>query len=134
MVKLPILDNAHHGSSHAHIDGLSNLREEFLLDLKSPLPDAPATIHQEDQVHCTLCRTCHSKDVSEEEANKLYIVFPSNFSLLFRRKINTFLLTQHLALFLMSASYRNIECLFLPGSPCDTGSGTRGTGFCSLTL
>lgn len=62
-VRLPVLDDAHHGSSHTHVDGLSHLRQEVLLDLKAPLPDAPAPIHEEDQVHLTICknRTRHSR-------------------------------------------------------------------------
>lgn len=55
-VRLPILDDAHHGTSHAYIDGLSHLSQEILLDLKTPLPNAPAAIHQEGQVHLTICR------------------------------------------------------------------------------
>lgn len=49
------MDDAHHGSSHADIDGLSHCRQEVLLDLEAPLPDAPAAVHQEDQVDFTLC-------------------------------------------------------------------------------
>lgn len=56
-LKLPVLDDAHHWSSHTHIDGLSHLRQEVLLNLKAPLPNAPASIHQEGQVHLTVCRT-----------------------------------------------------------------------------
>lgn len=52
-VRLPVLDEAHHGSGHTHVDGLSHLRQEVLLDLKAPLPNTPASIHQEDQVHFT---------------------------------------------------------------------------------
>lgn len=59
MARLPVLDDAHHGSSHAHVKGLSHLRQEVLLDLKAPLSDAPAPIHQEDQVDFTLCRIFH---------------------------------------------------------------------------
>ena len=54
--RLPVLDEAHHGSIYAHVDGLSHLSQEVLLDLKTPLPDAPAAVHQEDQVHLTVCR------------------------------------------------------------------------------
>lgn len=56
MVRLPVLDEAHHGSGHSHVDGLSHLRQEVLLDLKAPLPNAPAPIHQEGQVHLTICK------------------------------------------------------------------------------
>lgn len=58
-MRLPILDDAHHGSSHTHVDGLSHLRQEVFLDPKAPLPNAPASIHQEGQVHFTVCRTSH---------------------------------------------------------------------------
>lgn len=54
-VRLPVLDDAHHGSGHTHVDGLSHVRQEVLLDFKAPLPDAPAPVHQEGQVHLTVC-------------------------------------------------------------------------------
>lgn len=62
-VRLPILDDAHHGSSYTHVDGLSHLRQEVLLDLKAPLPDAPAAIHQEGQVHLTVCTNTKHRNV-----------------------------------------------------------------------
>lgn len=54
------MDDAHHGSVHAHVDGLSHLRQEVLLDLKAPLPNAPAAIHQEGHVHLAICKKGYS--------------------------------------------------------------------------
>lgn len=55
-MRLPILDDAHHWSGQTHIDGLSHFRQEVLLDLKAPLSNAPAPIHQEGQVHFTISK------------------------------------------------------------------------------
>lgn len=45
--RLPVLDDAHHGSSHAHVDDLCHLSQEVFLDLETALPNAPAAIHEE---------------------------------------------------------------------------------------
>lgn len=52
--RLPVLDDAHHGSGYTHVDDLSHLGQEVLLDLKAPLANAPAPVHQEGQVHLTI--------------------------------------------------------------------------------
>lgn len=51
---LPILDDAHHWSSHAYVDDLSHLSQKVLLDLKTTLPNAPAAIHQEGKINLTI--------------------------------------------------------------------------------
>lgn len=53
----PVLDDAHHGPSQAHVDGLGHLPQKVLLDLEAALPNAPAAIHQEGDVHLAVCRT-----------------------------------------------------------------------------
>lgn len=51
------MDDAHHGSSHAHVDDLSHLRQKIFLNLKTALPDAPAAIHQERKIDLTVWKT-----------------------------------------------------------------------------
>lgn len=70
-MRLPVLDDAHHGSSHTHADDLSHLRQEVLLDLKAPLPDAPAPVHQEGEVHhavykISVCDIRHNFDAMQQ--------------------------------------------------------------------
>lgn len=47
---LPVLNDAHQGTSAADAKGLSHVTEELLLELKAALTDAPAPIHQEGQI------------------------------------------------------------------------------------
>ena len=80
------MDDPHHGPSYAHVDGLGHLRQEVLLDLKAPFPDAPASIHQESQVHLTVCRTRREL----EQMFKLSSIF-SKFEALKFHEIHLFL-------------------------------------------
>lgn len=52
---LPVLDDPHHWAIHAYIHDLGNLSQEIFLDLKTTLSDAPAAIHEEGDVHFTVC-------------------------------------------------------------------------------
>lgn len=74
-MNIPVLDDAHHGSGDAHIDRLSHLGQEVLLNLETPLPDAPASVHQEGQVHLTVCTTYHRNDNKNETESTFIELF-----------------------------------------------------------
>lgn len=51
----PVLDDSHHGPGDTHVDGLGHIRQEVFLDFEAPLANAPASVHQEGQVHFAVC-------------------------------------------------------------------------------
>lgn len=48
---LPVLNDAHHGSSYTHIDDLRNIHKEVFLNLKTAFPNAPAAIHEKCNIN-----------------------------------------------------------------------------------
>lgn len=51
---LPILNDAHHGSSYTHINDLRNIHKEVFLNLKTAFSNAPAAIHEECNINFTV--------------------------------------------------------------------------------